>query len=78
MRKFSTGGYTFYMLERGERAPDPLAHTGFCCAYLIWPLKNGLWHVEEYKDGFWKEIAGESFDTENAAFNYVYKRYCDK
>jgi len=78
MRKFSTGGYTFYMLQRGERAPNPLDDTRFCGAYLIWPMQSGFWDVRAFKDGVWIEVTNESFETENAAFNYVYKRYCDE
>ncbi|WNN32982.1 hypothetical protein RIN65_10345 [Pantoea agglomerans] len=78
MRKFLTGGYAFYMLNRGERAPDPLTDKSFCGAYLIWPRKSGFWDVREFKNGSWQEVTKELFDSENAAFNYVYKRYCDK
>lgn len=78
MRKFSTGGYTFYMLNRGERAPNPLDDTGFCGAYLIWQRKNGLWDVRTFKDGIWKEVTKKVFDNENSAFNYVYKKYCEE
>ncbi|WP_190286006.1 MULTISPECIES: hypothetical protein [Pantoea] len=75
MRRFSTGGYTFYILQRGERAPDPLADTGFCGAYLIWPRKNGYWDVREFISGQWQEITDVQFDTESAAFSFVYEQY---
>lgn len=78
MRKFSTGGFTFYMLQRGERAPNPLEDTAFCGAYLIWPLKSGLWDVRQFKYGRWEQVTNDFFDSENAAFNHVYKKYCDE
>lgn len=78
MRKFSTGGYTFYMLKHGERAPNPLKDTGFCGAYLICQLESGLWHVRQFKNCLWQEITKEVFETESAAFNHVYKKYCDE
>jgi len=77
MRKFSTGGYTFYMLKRGERPPNPLADTGFCGAYLIWPVKGGLWDVRQFKNGQWEQVTSEFFESENEAFNHVYRKYCD-
>ncbi|MGJ0478998.1 hypothetical protein [Pantoea agglomerans] len=78
MRKFSTGGYTFYILQRNERAPNPLADTGFCGAYLIWPLRSGLWDVRQFEKGRWEQLTNDFFDSENAAFNHVYKKYCDE
>ncbi|WP_241669219.1 hypothetical protein [Pantoea agglomerans] len=75
MRKFSTGGYTFYMLQPGERAPNPLDDTGFCGAYLIWPRKNGQWDLRQFLRGNWQEVSHCQFDTENAAFNFAYEHY---
>jgi len=78
MRKFSTGGYTFYMLQRGERAPDPFADNTGCGACLIWPRKNGRWDVREFIRGEWQEITFTKFDSESDAFNFVYDRYCER
>ncbi len=78
MRKFSTGGYTFYILDRDERGPNPLDDTGFYGAYLIWPFKNGFWNVCQFENGDWKQITSDLFGSENEAFNHVYCKHCER
>lgn len=75
MRTFSTAGYKFYMLDRGERAPDPYSSRDVAGAYLIWPRKSGKWDTRIFHRGQWTEFTDRQFDTENEAFNFAYDHY---
>lgn len=50
----------------------------FVVHILFGHLKSGLWDVRQFEKGRWEQLTNDFFDSENAAFNHVYKKYCDE
>ncbi|MGC0808993.1 hypothetical protein [Pantoea agglomerans] len=68
MRTFISGATKFYFMDPYEKLPDVYQDRSFVGAYVIWPRNTGKWDVRWKYSGDWEEIAGNQFDTENAAF----------
>ncbi|MDC7868837.1 hypothetical protein [Pantoea ananatis] len=76
MRRFVSGGLTFYLLDPGDTEPNLAKEYLYIPRYLIKPVDNGwralILHTNE-RD--WQQICDRLFVSENEAFNFAYEHF---
>jgi len=76
MWRFVSAATAFYLLAAGESlTKHEIYHRYYPARYVIWPRADG-WELREMGPHGWQKISDSLFETENAAFNFEYDRFC--
>ncbi|MGX9277437.1 hypothetical protein [Pantoea ananatis] len=76
MRRFVSGGLTFYFLDQGDIEPNLGKEYLYIPGYMIKPVDAGwMALILSCDERLWQPISERLFASENEAFNFAYDHF---